>query len=344
LSDIVTHQRQERTIQGGEHHSPARLTIAQAALLNLQGSQAIPKHPQCGSHDHYAGSPLSQHLSPPVVHQLAKVSAKRRSKRREAVPDPLSNATAHDGYTSAEELIFAAHAEQLQARGLPGITGRGYAVQDVVSSRNAHISSCASGINHTLPLSHPRSQFMAYDRVSRQQRDYSYENVPENTIESLPLDFQGLSVSRFQSRGQQHHLRSTTVPSPVENNRSRTFTGYNAYGNNSKPPPSMNTAASKSSINIIAHNSYRNSPHSTVDCNSASEVSSDNHYNDKGDNIESPLVSPALTYSSHGRTPQTLSPATPFFGSFLQGETFEGLPIVGVPLKGQESAVPTEDC
>lgn len=37
-----------------------------------------------------------------------------------------------------------------------------------------------------------------------------------------------------------------------------------------------------------------------------------------------PLVSPALTYSS--RTPATLSPATPFFGSFGHaGETFEGL-------------------
>jgi hypothetical protein len=37
------------------------------------------------------------------------------------------------------------------------------------------------------------------------------------------------------------------------------------------------------------------------------------------------LVSPALTYSSSTRTPATLSPSTPFFGSFGGSvEDFEG--------------------
>jgi hypothetical protein len=82
-----------------------------------------------------------------------------------------------------------------------------------------------------------------------------------------------------------------------------------------------------------------------MDGNSTGDVPNDNNYNEKEDNGDSPLVSPALTFTSHGRTPQTLSPVTPFFGSFTHGEAFDGPAMGGATSKGKERAIITaEDC
>ncbi|KAL0569189.1 hypothetical protein V5O48_012787 [Marasmius crinis-equi] len=54
-------RRQERTVRGGEESSPARLTIAQAALLNLRGRDQIRAQsiPVIGSRGRDAGAPTA---------------------------------------------------------------------------------------------------------------------------------------------------------------------------------------------------------------------------------------------------------------------------------------------
>src|ERR1700728_2610464 len=80
------------------------------------------------------------------------------------------------------------------------------------------------------------------------------------------------------------------------------------------PLPMSSTTA----INAI--NTYGNNSSSNNHANNASHDEDEGENNNVNANTvqsASPtLVSPALTYSSSTRTPATLSPSTPFFGSF----------------------------
>jgi hypothetical protein len=212
------------------------------------------------------------------------------------------------------------HAQRAQARGVPSHIG-----SNELSSPQINLPGMASAsqiIEHTSDFTTPASEpFLSV-------RDYSYGGQDSGTYDarSLTSDLGGLSISRFQPLGRSSpstippHLPSTNdrLPSSQAFNNSpntyenvfddKKFTGRHVGA--FKP-----TVTTKGADNVSDHRST---------------------YADKQDNTDSPLASPALTYSSHGRTPSTLSPATPFFGTFSGGEGFEGLPAVGSNFKSKE--------
>ena len=315
-------QRQERVLQGD--HSPARLTMAQAALLNMQGSQALSQRNQRFP-DAGFGSPSpvqTNTTSNPYASNSSRDSFDRRSEhlngaRNRRTANVSTAARARNGYTQVEELYLAMHAQRVQARGVPGrLCG------NELSAPQVNLQGANQVIEHTPDFTTSAPEpFLAV-------RDYSYGGPEPGMYDarSLASDLGGLSISRFQPLERSSptmiapHLSSTNDrlrPSQAFNNSSNSyesvfddkkFTGghLGAF----KP-----TGATKGTDNVSDHRST---------------------YTDRQDNTDSPLASPALTYSSHGRTPSTLSPATPFFGTFSGGEGFEGLPPVGSNFKGKE--------
>lgn len=110
-------------------------------------------------------------------------------------------------------------------------------------------------------------------------------------------------------------------------------------------------AASQQNTSVDAGSAWSsNNSHSQPNLHSRgtkSHFSSPNLYNDDPSSSSPSLISPTLTYS--GQTPSTLSPATPFFGSFnTQAEGFEkgsgashGVNVHGLDQQGKNGASAT---
>jgi hypothetical protein len=192
---------------------------------------------------------------------------------------------------------------------------------------------------------------------------YQIDMANGNTVEG-PSDFSPSSPSDFpysnnnnHDRPQQHnepissdqnskyqasqaHVRSTTLPSSPFNQRP--YRSRQHYSSSSFPPSSsdnLSRVRSDNYINTGNHNinqEHSNNNNSTnqnhIPRHNDDHIINSNNYDNTHfhatlqtihDDSESPLVSPSLTYSS--RTPSTLSPATPFFGSFAHAqENFKG--------------------
>lgn len=302
--------------------------MAQAALLNIQGSQALSQRNQrFPDADFNVPSPIQTNATTnPYISNLTRESFGRRSdhlngpSRNRRTGSVSTAARARNGYTPAEELYLAIHAQRAQARGVPGHLGGNELPSPQINLPG--MAGPSQTIEHTSDFTTPTPEpFLAV-------RDYSYGGQDSGMYDArnLASDLGGLSISRFQPLGRSSqstipsHLSSTNDrlrPSQAFNNApnsyenvfdDKTFTGgrVGAF----KP-----AGTTKGTDNVSDHRST---------------------YADKQDNTDSPLASPALTYSSHGRTPSTLSPATPFFGTFSGGEGFEGLPAVGSSFKSKE--------
>ena len=313
-------------LQGDQ--SPARLTMAQAALLNMQGSQALSQRNQRfpDANFNIPGSAQTNTATSPYISNLTRESFGRRSdnlngaSRNRRTGNVSTTARAHNGYTPAEELYLAMHAQRAQARGVPGHFG-----SNELPSPQINLPGMAGASQ----IVEPASDFTApAPEPFLGVRDYSYGGQDSGMYDarSLASDLGGLSISRFQPLGRSSpstvppHLSSASDrlrPSQAFNNSSNTYENVFddkkfAGGHVGAFKP---TGTTKGTDTVSDHRST---------------------YADKQDNTDSPLASPALTYSSHGRTPSTLSPATPFFGTFSSGEGFEGLPAVGSNFKSKE--------
>ena len=326
-SELYTPQRQERLLQGDQ--SPARLTMAQAALLNMQGSQALSQRNQ-GFPDANFGSPspiLANAARNPYISNLTRESLGRRPdhlngapRNRRAGNNVSTAARAQSGYTPAEELYLAMHAQRVQAHGVPGHLGGNELSSPQIGLQGItgtdQIAENAS--DFTTPV--PESFVVA--------RDYNYRGQESGMYDARALasDLSGLSISRFQPLGR---------PSPA------TITPHLSSANDRLRPSQAFNNSSNPYENVFDDKKFTGGhvgafkpAGTTKGIDNVSDHRST--YADKQDNPDSPLASPALTYSSHGRTPSTLSPATPFFGTFSGGEGFEGLPSVGSNFKSKE--------
>lgn len=188
-----------------------------------------------------------------------------------------------------------------------------------------------------------RHHLSSYQRPHHYQIDMADGNTiegPNDFSPSSPSDFPYSNNNNNHDRPQQHnepissdqnskyqasqvHVRSTTLPSSPFNQRP--YRSRQHYSSSSFPP------SSSDNLSRVRSNNYINTGNHNIN----------QEYNSNNDS-ESPLVSPSLTYSS--RTPSTLSPATPFFGSFAHAqenfkghveENFEGF---GSGLQGEKQA------
>ena len=326
-SDLNTPQRQERLLQGDQ--SPARLTMAQAALLNMQGSQALSQRDQRFPDANFGSpSPIQTNATTnPYISNLTRESFGRRPDHLNGPPrsrrtgnNVSTAARARSGYTPAEELYLAMHAQRVQARGVPSHLGGNELPSPQINLQG--ITGANQIAEHASDFTAPTPEsFLA-------ARDYSYHGQDSGMYDarSLASDLGGLSISRFQPLGRSSpttitpHLSST-------NDRLRPSQAFNSSSN-----PYENVFDDKKFTG--GHVGAFKPTGTTKGTDNVSDRRST--YADKQDNTDSPLASPALTYSSHGRTPSTLSPATPFFGTFSSGDGFEGLPAVGSNFKSKE--------
>ena len=290
--------------------------MAQAALLNMQGSNALSQRNQ-RFHDASFDGP--SHIQTPATTNLptpnlAPGSFDRRfdhpnGARNRRTGNVATAARARNGYTPVEELYLAMHA-RAQARGIPSHLG----VNDLSSPQlNIPGMGCANQhVERTLDFTTPVSEpFLA-------ARDCGYGNQEPGVYDaaSLASDLGGLSISRFQPL--QGSSPNTLAPNlPSANDRLRPSKGFNSSTNSYQNVFDDKKFASGHVVAFKPTGTAKG-PDNISDHRST--------YADKQDNADSPLASPALTYSSHGRTPSTLSPATPFFGTFSGGEGFDGLP------------------
>jgi hypothetical protein len=325
---MYTPQRQERVLQGDQ--SPARLTMAQAALLNLQGSQALTQRNQRFPDANFCSpSPTPTNFATtPYTSNITRDAFNRRSDhlngaRNRRTGNVSTAARARNGYTPAEELYLAMHAQRVQARGVPShLCGNDLSSPKIDLPGMVNPSQIIEqSPEFTTPLPEP---FLA-------TRDYSYAGQDSGAYNarSLASDLGGLSISRFQ---------------PLSRSSTATITSHLSSTNN-RLRPSQTFSHSPNSYENVFDDKKFTSGHvgafKPTGTTKGAENISDHRstYADKQDNTDSPLASPALTYSSHGRTPSTLSPATPFFGTFSGGEGFEGLPAVGPNFKSKERDV-----
>ena len=328
-------------LQGDQ--SPARLTMAQAALLNIQGSQALSQRNQRFSDANFGSpSPIQANTSTsPYVSNLTRESFGRRSdhlngssRNRRTGNNVSTSARARSGYTPAEELYLAMHAQRVQARGVSGHLGG-----NELSSPQINLPGMSGAnqfVEHASDFTTPAPEsFLA-------ARDYGYHGQDSGMYDarSLASDLGGLSISRFQPLGRS----SPTTITPHSSSINDHLRPSQAFNNSSNPYENVFDDKKFAGGHV---GSFK--PTGIV--KGADNVSDRRStYADKQDNTDSPLASPALTYSSHGRTPSTLSPATPFFGTFSGGEGFEGLPAVGPNFKNKErdatnvASSPLEEC
>ena len=320
-------QRQERVVQGDQ--SPARLTMAQAALLNMQGSQAMSQRSQRFPDTNF-GSPspiLTNSATSPYPSNITRDSFGHRSDhlngaRNRRTGNVSTAARARNGYTPAEELYLAMHAQRVQARGVPAHLG-GNELSPQINlpgmANPTQIIEHSPDFAATLP-----EPFLAV-------RDYSCGGQDSGMYDprSLASDLGGLSISRFQPLGRSS-TATATPHLPNTNDRLRPSRAFN-HSSNSYENVFDDKKFTSGHVGVFKPTGTTKGADNVSDHRST--------YPDKQDNTDSPLASPALTYSSHGRTPSTLSPATPFFGTFSSGEGFEGLPAVGPNFKSKERDV-----
>ena len=325
LSEQYTSQRQERLVQGDQ--SPARLTMAQAALLNMQGSQALSQRNQPFPDANFnIPSPVQMNAAAsPYISNITRESFGHRSdhangpSRNRRTGNVSTAARARNGYTPAEELYLAMHGQRVQARGIPSHLDGNELSSPQIGLPG--VTSASQIIEHTSDLTTPAPEpFLAV-------RDYSYGGQDSGVYDarSLASDLGGLSISRFQPLGRSS---PSTIPPHLSgtNDRLRQSQAFN-----NSPNSYENVFDDKVTCGHVGAFKPAGTTGGTDNISDHRST-----YADKQDNQDSPLASPALTYSSHGRTPSTLSPATPFFGTFSGGEGFEGLPAVGSNFKSKE--------
>ena len=303
--------------------------MAQAALLNMQGSQALSQRNQRIPDANFGSpSPIQANAVPnPYLSNLTRESFGRRpdhlngaSRNRRTGNNVSTAARARSGYTPAEELYLAMHAQRVQARGVPNHLGGGELPSSQISVPG--MAGANQPIEHASDFSTPLPE--SFSAV----RDYGYGGQDSGTYDarSLASDLGGFSISRFQPVGRSSPTTITPNLSSTDG-RLRTSQTFNSSSN-----PYENVFDDKKftggHVGVFKPNVTTKGTDNISDSRST--------YADKQDNTDSPLASPALTYSSHGRTPSTLSPATPFFGTFSGGEGFEGLPAVGSNFKSKE--------
>ena len=338
-----------------DDESPNKISIAQAALLNLRGGRSpspqqlysrLPTSlpidefrvvPQGIRANHY--QPHSYRPLPPVAdpgfdhgmknvlqsmqmlnygghhsdeHNYNKALAAYRALNDLSLPMDQPSRM-QSGFTPIEERILRAHADGVENRpmGLP--------------PTSEHAS--AQGSNS---LYVPQQ----YTKLSSTPSDFAYAHNHDTGLHTTDSQNQNLN---------QAHLRSTTAPSSQFNQRS-SLTSYHPrqhYSTVSFPPGNNTTHNNTVNKNGTRANIYTSNQQHTIHDNTNSvqyskqvpyQVSyAENQNNINYDNRhnghllpDSPLVSPSLTYS--GRTPATLSPSTPFFGSFAQAQdNFKGI-------------------
>lgn len=382
-------QRQERVMNEGE--SPAKMSIAQAALINLYGGQS-PSPQQHYSRlppavpiddfqvvprgmDRY-GAPLPQAAHyrsvnppqsyprrplPPISadpgfnqgmkavlqsmqmlnyggHHSEEYNYNKAVATYRALNDPSlpqdQPPRMQSGFTPVEERILRAHAGGAE----------GYSK----SGRLTNLPPTSESDFHAAARGDSSSYDQQYSKLSSTPSDFAYSRTHDTGLHAIN-DSQNQNLSPA-------HLRSTTAPSSHSTQRSSSTT-YNPrqhYSTISFPPGSNTTHnfTNKNSSSIRSntytgyqhntiHNIDTNSAHSNFKQNSHRQATHAHNQNQKNMNydfdnhhdnlhnipdnaVDSPLVSPALTFS--GRTPVTLSPSTPFFGSFAQAQDdFKGI-------------------
>jgi len=303
--------------------------MAQAALLNIQGSQALSQRNQRFPDANFGSpGPIQTNVATnPYISNVTRESFGRHSdhlngaSRNRRTGNHVSTAAkARSGYTPAEELYLAMHAQRVQARGVPSHLGG-----NELPSPQINLSGMA-GANQTTERA---SDFTTpAPEPFPAVRDYSYGGQDSGMYDArgLTSDLGGLSISRFQPLGRS----SPTTITPHLSNTNDRLRPSQAFNNSSNPYENVfdDKKFTGGRVGVFKPNVTTKGTDNVSDNRST--------YAEKQDNTDSPLASPALTYSSHGRTPSTLSPATPFFGTFSGGEGFEGLPAVGSNFKGKE--------
>lgn len=213
------------------------------------------------------------------------------------------------------------------------------------------VSADAMAENQFHAQSHKVPQSTSYQRLCHYKIDMPNDtrvNAPNDLhSRSAPSDFpyshdharqqqQHNETIAFHSHSQQQsqaHLRSTTLPPshfsqrPTrshQQNSSISFPSNNAsidhITNTRLHPPHINTGTQNFEHDHDSIHTNNHFPRHKDDHNVNSSQHHNAHFRNLQPNIhdpsetESPLVSPALTYGS-ARTPSTLSPSTPFFGS-----------------------------
>lgn len=299
--------------------------MAQAALLNMQGSQALSQRNQRFPDTNF-NIPSPIQTSPATntyMSNITRESFGRRSdhanglSRSRRTGSVSTAARARSGY--AEELFLAMHGQRVQARGIPNHLGGNEQSSPQIGL--PRVTGASQIIEHTSDLTNPASEpFLAV-------RDYSYGGQDSGVYNArnLASDLGGLSISRFKPLGRSP---PSTIPPHLSgtNDRLRPSQAFN-----NSPNSYENVFDDKGTCGHVGAFKPAGTTGGTDNISDHRST-----YADKQDNQDSPLASPALTYSSHGRTPSTLSPATPFFGTFSGGEGFEGLPTVGSNFRSKE--------
>jgi hypothetical protein len=220
-----------------------------------------------------------------------------------------------------------------------------------------HFDSSHTRHNPNIHPAHVNARLSGYDHHQQQQRQQqhnassAYSNVPSQT------------PSYNNHTHTSAHMRSTTLPPPLrstashQNNSNNSQRHYQQHQNSISLPTNSSSRATNpySTVNglntnnnisnsffghhDIQHDDNVNHPVNTINKYNANnginnyennDVQYAHHQFQHADNYDidvssPPIISPTLTYNSSRTTPSTLSPATPFFGSFVPAgvEAFE---------------------
>lgn len=378
-----------------EGESPNKMSIAQAALLNLHGGQSpspqqlYSRLPTSLPNDDFRVVPPGMDRYAAPVHQAGHYRAvnppqPHTHRPLPPVADPGFNHGMKNVLQSMQMLNYGGHHSEehnynkalatyraLNDLSLPGdqpprMQGGFTPIEERILRAHAGGAEGYKGRLMSLP---PTSENDFH--AAAQGGNSPYVQQQYSKLSSTPSDFAyahnldtGLHTTDSQNQNQNlnpAHLRSTTAPSSQFNLRSSstTYRPRQHYSTISFPPgnntthnntENKNNSSIRSNIytgNQHQHNTIHENTHSVQHSNSKQiphhrQATHAHHQNPKNmnydfdnnhgsnlhtipdSNVDSPLVSPSLTYS--GRTPVTLSPSTPFFGSFAQAqENFKGI-------------------
>lgn len=253
------------------------------------------------------------------------------------------------GYTPTEEIILQAHRSRASQPRSTNFTraaryGKG---NGTVRDTGADTSNWVKGRSTQPSKSGHRPAPSTYDHQEddfhsnfrHNGRSLNDDVLPASSNNHLPDNSQQQSAA-----GQQSHMRSTTVPHP---NRSITAIRHQQHSSISNPHSTISTTQhnvalqattnSNKFLNMDATNGHESNTNNSIQVSKQGNLHhqhqrtpSDAYKNDDRSNSafrrgsramradireqDSPNISPTLTCGS--QTPSTLSPATPYFGSF----------------------------
>jgi hypothetical protein len=216
--------------------------------------------------------------------------------------------------------------------------------------------------NHHIHPPHVNARLSNYDNLQRQQEQGQEHDTYRSNV---PFQIQNYNASRLHPNSNSSaHIRPAAIPPSTHpssllqsshqhqrqylpQQQHSTLNSSNRHSHYSNNMPSSNTNTSSSnhnSNNDASHNFFNHNIQHGIMRNVDDGIQIHEHEHDHTSNYPSshahaqfsqhnydidmtspPLISPALTYNS-ARTPSTLSPATPFFGSFAPaGDGFENV-------------------